>query len=101
MPDPYEVDDEGNAVAEAGPAAGSDPTAEAVLRRQIETTLRTMALSTVIGLIVIAVIAVAIPSIRSVLILVGFIYLVTSLAARWYLRRKFLSRLNGPSSGVS
>jgi hypothetical protein len=95
MPDPYEVDDEGNAVAEAEPAAASDPAAEAVVRRQIEMTLRTMALSTVIGLIVIVVVAIAVPGIRSVMIFVGIIYLVTSLAARWYLRRQFLSRLEG------
>jgi hypothetical protein len=101
VPDPYEVDDEGNAVAEAEPAAGSDPATEAAVRRQIEMTLRTMALSTVIGLVVIAILAIAVPSIRSVLILVGIVYLVTSLAARWYLRRKFLSQLKGPGAGVS
>jgi hypothetical protein len=89
--DPYEFDDQDIPVAEG---AGDDP-----VRRQIETTLRTMALSTVIGLIVIAVIAVVVPSIRGVMIFVFFIYLVTSLTARWYLRRKFLSRLNGPPPG--
>src|SRR5271156_5727536 len=57
---PYDVDDEGDPVVEAGPAAESggaaapDPAEEAVLRRQIEQTLRAMALSTVIGLVVIA-----------------------------------------------
>jgi hypothetical protein len=101
VPDPYKVDDEGNAVAEAEPAAAGDPATEAALRRQIKMTLRTMALSTVIGLIVIAVLAVVVPSIRGVMIFVFFIYLVTSLAARWYLRRKFLSQVKGPGSGVS
>jgi uncharacterized membrane protein YqjE len=75
--------------------------AEEVLRRQIEQTLRFMALSTLIGLIVIVVIAVAVPSIRGVMILVGIVYLLSSLAARWYLRRRFMSRLGGPGSGAS
>jgi uncharacterized membrane protein YqjE len=75
--------------------------AEEVLRRQIEQTLRFMALSTLIGLIVIVVIAVAVPSIRGVMILVGIVYLLGSLAARWYLRRRFMSRLEGPGSGAS
>lgn len=103
MANPYDVDDEGRPVAEAEsaerPATEADPAAEAVLRRQIDQTLRVMALSTIVGLIVIAVIAVVVPSIRGVMILVFFIYLVTSLAARWYLRRQFLSRLKGPGSG--
>jgi uncharacterized membrane protein YqjE len=75
--------------------------AEEVLRRQIEQTLRFMALSTLIGLIVIVVIAVAVPSIRGVMILVGIVYLLGSLAARWYLRRRFMSRLEGPGPGAS
>jgi hypothetical protein len=102
--DPYEVDGEGNTVAEAEPAAEApeaDPAAEAVIRRQIETTLRFMALSTIVGLIVIAVLAVVLPDERGVMILVGFVYLVTSLAARWYLRRQFLSRLKGSGADVS
>ena len=81
-------------------AAEPDPAAEAVVRRQIEVTLRTMALSTIVGLIVIAVIAAVVPSIRGVMVLVFFIYLVTSLAARWYLRRQFMSRLDGPGPGA-
>ena len=101
MPDPYEVDDEGNPVVAAEPADEPDPAAEAVLRRQIEQTLRAMALSAVIGLIVIVVIAIAVPSIRGVMILVGIVYLASSLAARWYLRRQFMSRLKSPDSGVS
>ena len=105
MADPYEVDDAGTPVveaetAEAEPAAEGDPAAEEILRRQIEQTLRFMALSTVIGLIVIAILAVVLPDQRGVMILVFFIYLVTSLAARWYLRRNFMSRLKGPGAGA-
>jgi ABC-type bacteriocin/lantibiotic exporter with double-glycine peptidase domain len=96
---PYDVDDEGNPAAAAEPAPEPDPAAEAVLRRQIEQTLRAMALSTVIGLIVIAVIAIVAPRIRGVMILVFFVYLVTSLAARWYLRRQFMARLESGSRG--
>jgi hypothetical protein len=97
---PYKVDDEGRPVAEATPVEPADPAAEAVIRRQIEQTLRIMALSTLIGLVVIVVVAVVVPSIRGVMILVGIVYLLSSLAARWYLRRQFLSRLKGPGSGA-
>lgn len=96
MSNPYEVDDQGRPAAEAESAEGPDPVQEAVIRRQIEQTLRVMALSTLVGLIVIVVIAVVVPSIRGVMILVGIVYLLSSLAARWYLRRQFMSRLKGP-----
>lgn len=93
MADPYEVDDEGNPVAEADSAAERDPEAEAVLRRQIDATLRFMALSTVVGLAIIAILAVVLADVRGVLILVGIVYLLTSLVAYWYLRRNFIARL--------
>jgi hypothetical protein len=83
MTDSYEVDDEGNPVAD-------DP-----VRRQIEATLRFMALTTAIGLVIIAILAVILSDIRGVLILVGFVYLLTSVAAYWYLRRKFAAQLGG------
>jgi hypothetical protein len=95
---PYEVDEEGRPAAEAESAAAPDPAADAVIRRQIEQTLRMMALSTLVGLIAIVVVAVVVPSIRGVMILVGIVYLLSSLAARWYLRRRFLSRLKGPGA---
>jgi Flp pilus assembly protein TadB len=66
---------------------------DAALRRQVEQTLRLMALATLIGVIVIAVIAVAVPSIRGVMIFIGIVYLFSSLGARWYLRRKFDAQL--------
>ncbi len=81
MADPYEVDDEGNPVAD-------DP-----LRRQIEATLRFMALSTVVGLVIIAILAVVLSDARGVLILVGIVYLVTSAGAYWYLRHNLMARL--------
>ena len=91
--DPYEVDAEGNPVAEADSAGETDPVATEALRRQVEATLRFMALSTVVGLVIIAILAVVLADIRGVLILVGFVYLVTSAAAYWYLRRTFNARL--------
>jgi hypothetical protein len=97
--DPYEVDAEGNPVAEADSAAEgevaveADPAATEALRRQVEATLRFMALSTVVGLVIIAILAVVLSDIRGVMILVGFVYLVTSAAAYWYLRRTFNARL--------
>jgi hypothetical protein len=100
VPEPYEVDDDGRPVAEAESAAEVDPGAEEVVRRQIETTLRFMALSTIAGLIVIAVLAVVLPDERGVMILVGIVYLLTSLAARWFLRRQFRSRLRSQGSGA-
>ncbi len=107
MADPYEVDDEGRPVAEADEADGdaaavadaaTDADAQAVLRRQIDQTLHFMAISTLVGLVVIAVLAIAVPSIRGVMILVFVVYLVTSLVARWYLRRNFMARLEGPGA---
>jgi hypothetical protein len=93
MADPYEVDDQGNPVVEAGDAAEADPAVMEAMRRQVDATLRFMALSTIVGLVVIAVLAVAISSIRGVMILVGIVYLLTSAAAYWYLRRTFEARL--------
>ncbi|MBS1888964.1 MAG: hypothetical protein JSU06_17440 [Actinobacteria bacterium] len=87
MADRYEVDDEGNAVAETA-APADDP-----LRRQVEATLRFVALSTAVGLVVIAILALAIPSIRGVMILVGLVYLITSVTAYIFLRRNFNARL--------
>jgi hypothetical protein len=105
VPNPYEVDDEGRPVAEAARApegtgaTALDPAEEVVMRRQIQQTLRAMALSTAIGLVAIIVIAIAVSDIRGVMILVGIVYLASSLAAQWYLRRKFMSRLKGPRPG--
>jgi hypothetical protein len=97
MADPYEVDDQGNPVAEAGPARGWDPAEEAALKRQIGATLRFMTLSTVIGVLIIAVLAIVLKDSRGVMILVGIVYLVTSLVAQFYLRRTFARRLaRGP-----
>jgi ABC-type bacteriocin/lantibiotic exporter with double-glycine peptidase domain len=76
----YEVDDAGDPVNDA-------------MRRQVEATLRFMALSTLVGLIVIVVLAVAVSSVRGVLILVGIVYLLTSLGAYVYLRRTLNQRL--------
>jgi hypothetical protein len=84
--DPSEVDDQGGPVAKGRPA--DDP-----LRRRVEATLRFMALTTVIGLIVIAILAVLLSGIRDVMILVGLVYLLTSVTAYWYLRRTLNARL--------
>jgi hypothetical protein len=93
MADPNEVDDQGNPVVEADSIAESDPAVEEALRRQIEATLRFMTLSTVVGVVIIAILAVVLSDIRGVMILVGIVYLVTSVAAYWYLRRTFNARL--------
>ena len=92
MADPYEVDADGNPVAEAE-SVEIDPEATELLRRQIETTLRFMTLSTVVGLVIIAILAVILKDSRGVLILVGIVYLVTSVVAQLYLRRNFAARL--------
>jgi hypothetical protein len=91
--DRYEGDDEGNPVAEADPVAAEALPADDPLRRQIEATLRFMATSSVVGLAIIAILAVILADARGVLILVGIVYLVTSLAAYWYLRRNLMGRL--------
>ncbi len=81
MSDPYEVDDAG------------DPVADDPLRRQVDATLRFMAMTTIAGLIVIAILAVVLSGARGVLILVGLVYLVTSVTAYVYLRRTLNARL--------
>jgi hypothetical protein len=91
--DPYEVDDQGNPVAEADTAGEADPAATEALRRQVEATLRFLALSTVVGLAIIAILAVVLKDSRGVMILVGIVYLVTSASAYWYLRRTFKARI--------
>jgi hypothetical protein len=102
MADPYEVDDQGNAVAEADSVAERDPAKEAALRRQVDATLRFMALSTVVGVVIIAILAVVLADVRGVLILVGIVYLVTSVVAYVFLRRTFNRRLklgDSPADG--
>jgi hypothetical protein len=81
MADPHEVDDEGNPVTD-------DP-----LRRQVDATLRFLALTTAIGLVVIAILAVLLSGVRGVMVLVGIVYLLTSATAYWYLRRTLNARL--------
>ena len=73
------------------------PEEQELLRRQIQATLRFMTLSTVVGLVIIAILAVVLQDSRGVMILVGIVYLVTSVVAQIYLRRKFSERLErGP-----
>jgi hypothetical protein len=97
MADPYEVDDQGNPVAEAESAGEWDPAAEAAMRRQIQATLRFMTLSTVFGVAIIAILALVLKDSRGVMILIGIVYLVTSVVAQMYLRRTFNARLErGP-----
>ena len=88
MADPYD------------PPAEADPAAREALRRQIDATLRFMALSTIVGLVIIAILAVVLADIRGVLVLVGFVYLLTSVGAYWYLRRNFMGRLKRVAPGA-
>jgi ABC-type uncharacterized transport system permease subunit len=69
------------------------PEEQDLLRRQIEATLRFVALSTLVGLAIIAILAVVLADARGVLILVGLVYLVTSVTAYWYLRHNLMARL--------
>jgi hypothetical protein len=102
MADPYEVDAEGNPVAQAESAGEWDPETEAALKRQIQATLRFMRLSTVIGVVIIAILAVVLKDSRGVMILVGIVYLVTSVVAQLYLRRQFAARLKrGPAAPIA
>jgi ABC-type bacteriocin/lantibiotic exporter with double-glycine peptidase domain len=91
--DPYKVDADGNPGAEAESTGEWDPRAEAALRRQIAATLRFMTLSTVVGVVIIAILAVVLKDSRGVMILIGIVYLVTSVVAQLYLRRSFENRL--------
>jgi hypothetical protein len=79
----------------------ADPSEEDPLRRQAEATLRFMRISTIVGLVIIAILALLLSGERGVLILVGLVYLVTSVTAYWYLRRTLNARLKargGPTS---
>ncbi len=71
----------------------ADPDDQELLRRQLEATLRFMTLSTVVGAVIIAVLAVVLPDVRGVMILVGIVYVVTSVVAQIYLRYHFAARL--------
>ncbi|OJU84785.1 MAG: hypothetical protein BGO11_07640 [Solirubrobacterales bacterium 70-9] len=93
MSDPYKVDADGNPVAAADSAVEIDAEATELLRRQVASTLRFMTLSTVIGVVVIAILAAVLSDIRGVLILVLIVYLATSIVAQIYLRRTFAARL--------
>jgi hypothetical protein len=74
-----------------------DPVAkEQLLRSQVESTLRFMATTTVVGVVIIAILAVVLSGIRGVMILVGIVYLITSVTAYLYVRRKFSAGLNRP-----
>ena len=98
MPDPYEVDDEGNPVAERPSAPGPDPAEEEAIRRQVESTLRVMKVSMIVGVVILAILAIAVSSLRGVFILAAIIYLCGSLATQWYLRRKFIGQLTRQST---
>ena len=100
MADPYDVDDQGNPVAEADTVPAGDPAVQEALRRQVEQTLRFMRLSTVIGVVIIAILAVLLSDVRGVMILVGLVYLVTSVTAYWYLRRTLDARIKRAGAGT-
>ena len=93
MADPYEVDDQGTPVVEADAVPPADPAVQEALRRQVDATLRFMRRSTVIGVVIIAILAVVLSGVRGVMILVGLVYLVTSITAYWYLRRTLDARI--------
>lgn len=72
----------------------SEPVDEGdLLRRQVEATLRFVALSTVVGVVIIAILAAVLSGERRVLILVGCVYLLTSVVAYFVLRRNLMARL--------
>ena len=73
----------------------SDPAEEAAIRRQVESTLRVMKLSMVVGVIVLLILAIAVSSLRGLFLLAAIIYLFGSLGTQWYLRRRFLGPLKG------
>jgi hypothetical protein len=79
----------------------ADPYERDPLRRQVEATLRFMAMATVAGVIIIAILAVVLSGARGVLILVGLVYLVTSVTAYLYLRRTLNARLKRAASPAS
>jgi len=58
-----------------------------VTRQAADRLLRMLLLSTLIGVVVIIVLAIVIPDQRGLFLLIGAVYLITSLAAQFTLRR--------------
>ena len=106
MADPYEVDDEGNPVAEAdsaaesealaeGDAVATDPEEQEALRRQVEQTLRFMRIQTAVGFVVLLILIVVLSDIRGVMVLVTIVFLLTSVVAYSFLSRTLHRRVLG------
>jgi uncharacterized membrane protein YqjE len=62
-----------------------------VTRQAADRLLRMLMLSTVIGVVVIVIVALLVPDQRGLFLLIGAVYLVTSLAA-WFTIRRSLNR---------
>lgn len=65
----------------------------------VEAALRKMTVTMVVGLVGLVILAVVVSNLRGVFILAAFVYLFGSIGAQWYLRRRFLGPLKGPSAG--
>jgi hypothetical protein len=91
--DPYEVDDEGNPVVED--ATATDLEAQAALRRQVEQTLRFMRVQTAVVFVVLLILIGVLSDIRGVLIIVTFVFLLTSGVAYTVLARTLHRRVLG------
>jgi ABC-type bacteriocin/lantibiotic exporter with double-glycine peptidase domain len=72
-----------------------DPAEEAEIREMVEGALRKMTLTMVVGMVALIILAVAVSKLRGVFVLAAFVYLFASMAAQWYLRRRFLGPLKG------
>jgi ABC-type xylose transport system permease subunit len=92
MPDPYELDDEGNAVAESD---APDSEEQEALRRQVDQTLRFMRLQTAVGFVVLLVLIIVLSDIRGVMVLVTIVFLLTSFVAYAFLSRTLHRRVLG------
>jgi hypothetical protein len=121
MDDRYKLDDEGNPIAEedsapeeeapvdvaalgaveptaeaaAPEAAAPDPEAQAALRRQVEQTLKFMRVQTAVGFVVLLILIAVLSSLRGIMIIVTFVFLITSAVAYTFLARTLNRKVLG------
>jgi hypothetical protein len=81
--------------AAAPDAAAPDPEAQAALRRQVEQTLKFMRVQTAVGFVVLLILIAVLSSLRGIMIIVTFVFLLTSAVAYTFLARTLNRKVLG------
>jgi hypothetical protein len=84
--------------APAEAPAADDPEAQAALRRQVEQTLKFMRLQTAVCFVVLLILIGVLSSLRGIMIIVTFVFLITSAVAYTFLARTLNRRVLGYQS---